>query len=348
MGRMAGRPKRRALQAVAGVVPEEIPEALPGGAHDAPASAHERMRGRAHPRPVASPVGPFTRSVADQAAGSELAELARALRPGTTVRLERLRPSWCAGWVEDIELEAGGMRDLYDHVRNEWGGQRYRMQVLLPSGQVGFTSSLNISGPPMHEGRRIDRDEWEGYGNSRRASNPQQSTQRTQARGGDDINGLLGIFKLFMDTTQEGTKQQLESVRELVRTSAAQNQDLIEAIATRDGERNGRASLREQLGELVEATQAIEGVKKVLGAGRQNNSRREAEDDPMQGALREATKHFVTNAMGSFFSRKQGPSQGQPPPQQRRGPPGPPPRSGVRQGGIPDAVTGQGAATRRN
>lgn len=349
---MAGRPnRRRALQAVGGT-PDEIPEALPAGAsahaHHAGASEHERRheRARAHPRPVASPVGPVTRGVADQAAAGELAELARALRPGTTVRLERLRPSWCAGWLEDIELEAGGMRDLYDHVRNEWGGQRYRMQVLMPSGQVAFTSSLNISGPPMHEGRRIDRDEWEGYGqSSRRSANPQQ--QRTQPKG-DELSGILGVFKLIMDTQNEATKTQMESVREFVKNSAAQNQDLIEALALRDGEKAGRASLREQLGEIVEATQAIEGVRKVLGGGRQSNSRREEDDDPMKEAVREATKHFIGNAMGSFFSKKPGSGPGKPGPGPRRGPPGPPPRSGVRQGGIPDAVTGQGGATRRN
>jgi hypothetical protein len=346
---MAGRPKRRALQAVAAPL-GEIPEALSGastGTHDA--RAHERTgpRARPHPRPVqASAPGPITRGVADQTAGSELAELARLLRPGTTVRLERMRPSWCAGWLEDIELEAGGMRDLYDHVRNEWGGQRYRMQVLMPSGQVAFTSSLNISGPPLHEGRRIDRDEWEGYGSSSRRANPQAQQQRAPAK--DDLTGILGVFKLIMDTQSESTKQSLESVRELVRNSAAQNQDLIEALANRDGERAGRTSLREQLGEIVEATQAIEGVRKVLGGGRQSNSREPNKDDPMQEALREATKHFIGGAMGSIFTRKQGSPAQRPPQGQRRMGPPPASRSGVRQGGIPDAVTGQGRPTHRN
>lgn len=349
---MAGRPKTRAKLEQqqsseildADTAPSPDTARTPRDARAAPTRAH--AYGQAGPVPrtanaAGAYVGPHARNVADQVAGSELAELSRALRPGTTVRVERLRPSWAAGWVEDLELDRGGMRELYDHVAGEWGGQKYRLSPLLPSGAAAFSATLAISGPPLHEGRRIDRDEWDGF--KPRTQRAVNTTAPAAAAAAPDLGGLLGFFKLFMDTNNAATAAQLESVRELARSSAAQNQDLLTALAERDGDRAGRQTFAAQLGELVTASKALDGVRKVLG-GPTRNSKAEAEDDPMAGALKEATKHFMTNAMGSFFQKKSSSAPQHRPPQGPPRRPMPPPPQG-----IPDAVSsGHAAASRRN
>jgi len=114
---MAGRPKRRAQleqQSLSTPIPDALstPEPM-----RAPAPARARMREAPTPIRRGGYLGASSRAAADSAAATELNGLAQALRPGAQVRIERVRPSWAAGWIEDLTLDVGGLGELYEHLQ---------------------------------------------------------------------------------------------------------------------------------------------------------------------------------------------------------------------------------------
>lgn len=355
---MAGRPKTRARReaaAATGDIPDALTQATP--------NARARVRTReAPPLPLrAGGVGMGARNAADQAAAGQLAGLATALRPGALVRIERVRPSWAAGWIEDLTLDLGGLGELYEHLQEEWGGRSYRCTVMLPNGAPGFEGRIEIAGAPLEEGTPIDRDEWNGQPGKRerearaaRERVPNARSSNDQPPGGFDA---LAWMKLLLEMQRDQADRSEKAMRELVTTSAAQNQDLIDAmLQARTAERG--PSLVAQLGELEQAKRALDRMGRVFGAA-DRSAEPAGDDDLMSGAVKEAAKQFVGNVIASQFAGNTGPQTpparpGAPPPRA----PAPPaaqrpasarPASQVRQrptrshsSGIPDAlVSGQ-------
>lgn len=305
---MAGRPKTRARREAA-AAPGDIPDALTAPGPNARTRARTREAPALHVRPGG--VGPGVRSAADSAAAGQLAGLAQALRPGALVRIERVRPSWAAGWIEDLTLDLGGLGELYEHLQEEWGGRSYRVTVMLPNGAPGFESRIEIAGPPLDEGTVIDRDEWNGNPGKREreAREARERIPNARSSSSDTGGGLdaLAWVKLLLDTQEKAAERTEKAISQLVTTSAAQNQDLIDAmLQARTAERG--PNLVQQLGELEQAKRALDRMGRVFGAA-DRSADGAGDDGLMSGALREATKQFVGNVMASQFAGSMGPAQ---------------------------------------
>jgi hypothetical protein len=298
---------------------------------------------------VGGSVGAQTRAAADAAAAGEIGQLARVMRPGVSVRVERTRPSWCAGWIEDVVLHAGTVSELLEYLQEECGGRTYRCSVLLPNGLVAFESVVHVAGKPLHEGRPIDRDEWNGErSSSSSSSNARRDQPRQRNSDAAEMGGMLGFLKLFVDMQRDSTKVQVEQMRELAKNLGENNTKILSALQAKQTN-NPPATLAGQLGELLEGARAIEKAKRMFGAAapRQSNGGDDDEEDGdvMKGAMKEAMKHFLGNAIASNFTKRpqgQGGPQRRPMPQQRR-PNGPPPQVRHRptvadSSGIPDAL----------
>jgi len=334
---MAGNPKKRARQQAAaqGAIPDALTE--PKGNTRARPDAPVRARGF---------VGAGARGAVDAAAAGHLNELARQLRIGTTVRIERIRPSWASGWLEDLTLSQGGYGELLEHLQEEYGGKKYRLTVLLPNGSPGFEATQDIAGPPLDEGSEIDRDEWNGQPGKRerertreRNAIPAAATTPAPAPGLDAV----ALVKLMLEMQAAGAERAERAMREL----ATQNRETLQSVLqVREVERG--PNLVEQLGELEQAKRALDRMGRVFGAA-ERPSGEAGDDDVMSGAMKEATKHFLGNVLASEFAGKAGAPQRPParaaPPQS--GPrPAPPLRpQGVRArptrahpSGIPDAL----------
>lgn len=277
-----------------------------------------RTRASAPPRPRGF-LGVSTKAAADSTFAGQLTELARHLRPSTVVRIERVRPSWCAGWIEDLALDEGNLSELYEHLAEEWGGKSYRITVLLPNGAPAFEARIEIAGPPLEEGSPIDREEWAGQPGKRdrerreaREAIPSAARTRNPEGGGFDVIALL---KLLMDTQKDANDRQIAAMRELQTTSAAQNQGLIEAmLEARSAERG--PTLVQQLSELGEAKRAIDRMGRVFGAADRSEAKPD-DDDLLGGAVKEAAKSFLGNVITSELASRAGPavapSRAQPP-----------------------------------
>ena len=263
------------------------------------------------PVPVAMP-GSETRRSVDYQNASELERLAFVLRPGVPVRVERTRPHWCAGVVETyFTLESGRLDELIDYLRDEWGGQVYRVTVLQPHGAPAFESRLTVCAPPRSEGRRIYRDTWAGESEEsdederpthrkKRTSNPEPT--RSPA-GPSTFGELRELLAMMQAMHADASGKSLDAVRDIIANTRAEKEQLIQAVTEMRTQEARSGSLVDQLGEFMTAQRALESVGKAFGAarGREENP---GEDDLMKGALKEAAKSFLGGAISSHFTKK--------------------------------------------
>ncbi|MFW5921396.1 MAG: hypothetical protein ACOCUS_06105, partial [Polyangiales bacterium] len=137
---MAGQPKSRARK-------RQQQQGEDGERREPPAAAEEtapRARApaggsRARSGPQRQPnwldVGPEVRHAVDEQRAEQVRAFAGAMgQSGAEVQIERTRPTWCAGYLESRDVGRGGWRELLEYVRDEYGGERYRLALVTPNG----------------------------------------------------------------------------------------------------------------------------------------------------------------------------------------------------------------------
>lgn len=82
-------------------------------------------------------------------------------RPGYTLSIRRLRPTWCSGFLERLECFEGDKIDI-DYIIQQWGGKRLSIRMLDEHGRYKKGVELNLSSyPPKFQGRIMDpNDGW--------------------------------------------------------------------------------------------------------------------------------------------------------------------------------------------
>ena len=333
---------------------DEIPDAVPSRAPArAPAPAHHaRALHETEParplRPAPTPlrhalIGAGTRAAADDAQAETMRHLAELIKPGVEVRIERSRPTWATGWIEDYPIASvgDGLQDLYQHLRDEHGGQLYKLTVLASGQHPVYVGSVAIAGPVKVGGRIVGREAFEPPARDRQPAAAAPSAPAAQPFDLGAIVALAGqALTAIMSSQKESAQLQIEAVRDMVRSSQKQTSELTSAVLQVRSDERDRTGIAGQLGELAEAFTAMDAVRKRFGAAK------DAEPtDEMQGALAEATKGFLSNVMTSMATRQQPPRR----PRLRRPAPPPGPIRSVRPShvvgehspGIPDAIAGQ-------
>lgn len=306
---MAGRPRTRAREAAAeaaaaGAIPDSgVVSPLPpdARAHHAHAHTRARVQGQPNPQlgaapPPAPPAagrhwqnpGPQLRAVLDAAQADQAAAFAAQLGQGVAVRLERTRPTWCAGWLEDLELETGSLGEVFGYIAQEHGGQTYRVSVLHPSGAPMASAQVRIAGPPREQGRPIDRRRWEaamlGEQPSATAAAPRPERDRAPAPAIDAM-GLLGMF---LAEQKETRNAMVEAMREASRVSAERQTELLTTFGETLGRERGARSLTAQLGELREGISAVEELRGAVA---------EVDPDKTTGSVGDAFKHEIARSL---------------------------------------------------
>lgn len=306
---MAGNPKKRAreLQAALQAAPNVDPVGLHTAAPRAGAATrgiepldtdhegyarertHARTRAR-EPIPVHRvPLGPTTRNSVDQRTALDLATLADQLQPGLTVRLERLRPTWAAGWVEDVPIDDADLGGLLDYLSHEHGGQMYRATVLASDGSQLYTARIPIAGAPRRRGRVLAREAWEGLPEPAQVVAPVAAAQAPQSQLGDLLQVMQAMQKQG-DARQDAT---LGAVEKMVASQQKQTADLMTALFRN----NAPPNLRAQLAELVSATQAIEEIREVLGGPERGAAPPVASDDDGRSQVNRILERVAADAL---------------------------------------------------
>jgi len=267
---------------------------------------HAPARAPAPPRrqPPAMAPGPQLRSTVDQLQAEEVGQLARVLRPGLFMRIERLRPHWCAGWIEDYPIQDAQVTELLEYLSEEHGGNLYRVLVVSPDGQPYFETRLKIAGPPRSAGRLIDRDRWEG-----RERNDSPKPQENHRSNGNDwqglVQGLGDMFRLVLDTQRQTADRTMDAVRSLNESQSQQTQTLISTIVESRERADSRGSFASQLREVAQANEALQEVKDALREPVTPGG--EEDESVMNAALKAATTDFLGGFMKAKFAAGQRP-----------------------------------------
>lgn len=97
-------------------------------------------------------------------------DLLAEFRPGMTLSIRRLRPTWCSGFLERVECLDGDKIDI-DYIINRWGGKVLGIRLLNDRGKLAGSMDLNLSSyPPKFEGRLLNpNDDWRSLDASKAA-----------------------------------------------------------------------------------------------------------------------------------------------------------------------------------
>jgi hypothetical protein len=226
--------------------------------------------------------------VADAHVSGELAQLAAALTASLSVDIERTHPLWCKGWLETYELQSPDVRELRAYIKEEYGGQTYRISVLNSAGAVLYSGKLDVAGQPKDQGRAITRDAWD----------PQAGAVKTGAADNGLGGGLVGKV---IDMMRESTRDQMNAVKDMVTASRQETKDLIASIVQVRANENVQQSFASQLNGFVETTVAVDKVRKRLAPPAVAAPPPVAADDDLDPVLKEAQKAFAQKIVGSFM-----------------------------------------------
>jgi hypothetical protein len=143
----------------------------------------------------------------------KIARLLASIRPGYTVAVSRSAPSWCAGYLERIELGEDQGID-FDYLAETWGGQVLRLRICDSTGTYRGGCDIKLgSYPPRFRGRlmkRFEPDESELPPGARLASSPAQIAPVSNGLAG--IEGLLGFLGKMRSDDLKSIKTVLDSV----------------------------------------------------------------------------------------------------------------------------------------
>lgn len=358
---MAGTPQKRAKreaqraqsEALPHVAPPPLPPTTPASIPDATRARDARTRARPMPptQTRAPAMGRSTHATIDEQQARAVRGLASFIKPGLTLRLSRTRPTWAMGFIEDYPVNDGeSLSAFLEYVRDTHGGQTYKVEVLGAGDVQMFEGGISIAGPVRVDGRVVNRAKFEGRDDERE--------QRAATRGADDMRreharddgSMMTFVKMFMDQQRETNAAQLATVSGLVADTRKQTTELLGALAQRDTN-NKPDSFTEQLGKILDATTALDTVRKRLTpkqapAERAPVAGDDDDDDDMKLATRELKKVFMRNVAEHLVRPPAAPGAASQAP--RRAPAAPPERPKTRApapGFIPDAQsTGRQAA----
>jgi len=251
------------------------------------------------------------------------------LNPGITVTIDRIKPAWCAGWQEDYLLDSDDIGELRQYIKDEYGGQVFRLTAMAAGGAPLWVSKMTIGGKPREDGRTLRRWEYEGEPNpAAQQARPPATLGEPDAAAGINI---MGVLTLVLDSNRAAATAQLEAVRETVTSSNKAIQSLMNTIVVERSEEKRGGDFAGQLKSLVESTKALKKAGSFFGAADGGPAQTSGGD----GMLTEATRHAFERFVGNVIDSEMGDGPKRPdrvrrPPQRRP--------AGAGGDGIPDAI----------
>lgn len=277
-----------------------------------------RTRAQEPPAPSPLPLGPQTRRMVDASEAQRQAGLQEMIIPNTPVRIERTRPTWAAGWLEDFDLEDGeGYADMLQYIADEHGGQSYRISALSSDKRhVLATGRVAIAGPVKVGGKPKTREQWEGR--QERVQQPVATPLHNPSPAAAD--NTLAIVQLLMTSNQTAQQAQLESMERIAEVQAnAATEIARRQPAANGGSATAQPSFGESLRGIIDTANQLDEVRDALTPSSRANEPPADAAGQEKSLIRKATEELFLEGMRAEIS-KRAPApaaQQQPQPQQQ-------------------------------
>ena len=143
---------------------------------------------------------------------------------GWTISLNRMRPSWCKGWLETIEASPDEPLDM-NYIADTWGGETIRLRFLDGHGRYKGGKDIHMAREPMFHGRELEhpndkraRMEREERTRDRREHN--EGTIRLNAAQPQQDNT---VFTMLVDVLKDSNTNSLQTYKDLVAKQQARD-----------------------------------------------------------------------------------------------------------------------------
>jgi hypothetical protein len=322
---MAGRPKTRERNAAAaaaaaklGVDPSQLgarsnvhtlsPVVDAQRLGDAPTQGRAHAPAGARARTRALTPGRLQHAAVDQNAEQQMRAFGEVLQAESVVRIERVRPSWAEGVCEDFVTDSGSLAELIEHVRDEHGGQRYKLTLLSANGTELMVFKLNVPGAPRFEGKVRARSWWTGDDEQPpRDRNPASVVVAPSSSGGDaTMTAMMGLLSTVLERAlapRDNASDVVATVREIAQTSAQQTGALLTAIAQQQS--SPQRGIVDQLGEVLQAHRAIGQLRDAIVDDDPRTLAPNAGDGEDSSLLGGALKQAATSLLVQGFQNTQ-------------------------------------------
>jgi len=279
---MVGSPKKRARKAEAelAALQERYPEIMGEAIDDEPRPKPKTATTTTAPRSVTT--GPRTRHAVDTAVSDEVTRLSEQLAPGLTARIYRTRPSWAAGWIEDVPLDSGKVADLLEYIAAEHGGSLYKVTLIAPDGRAYFDTSIPIAEPTKRRGKIITRDQDESGQQPAQKQTPTNDSQAMQ------------FLALLLENSRRAEERSARLLQEIVEASNRKTEEFLAIIKAQSGP--SPKSLVSELQSFIETKEAIGDAITIL-TPEKPNPETEPEKAGIDAALSGAAKDFFTSVL---------------------------------------------------
>jgi hypothetical protein len=206
--------------------------------------------------------------------------------------------------LDDHDLAA-----VLEYVSAEHGGQTYRASVLSHEGAILYSSRITIAGPPRRRGRVTGRDAWDGASDEHRADS---RPERNEPPALD----LIGLFTVISKQQAEARAEQAEANRQ----RDTQIDRLVASLLTDRRQANAppppAPSLRDQLREVVQATQAVDEIREALSVDAAPRGRA-PDRSPLAGVIEQAAGAMIAQGLQNDQQARAAQTAAQQRPQQR-------------------------------
>lgn len=153
---------------------------------------------------------------------STFEEMIAGAPAGYQVSIARLRPNWCKGWLETLDIE-DGQTDLVDldYIKESWGGQTFVIRLLNPRGHYMASKNIHISSAPKDNGMLIDTPQV--------SKAKEEALLRSLARDAAPAppppqDTSKELMLLLFQNMQDGNKQSIDMLREVMKDKTPSQQ----------------------------------------------------------------------------------------------------------------------------
>lgn len=160
------------------------------------------------------------------------------LRPGYSVTVYRVRPSWCKGWLEKVDYVDGEAIDM-EYLVKQWGGEVLRVRITDERGkyvQGGQADVPLYSYPPRFHGRILEAPHDEPIPYSKQS--PEDRFRQAQAQflpqaapnPLDSAASLAALIKQLSESQQKGLTNYIDFLTRTAPQPAPQSFGGIEQV----------------------------------------------------------------------------------------------------------------------
>ena len=171
---------------------------------------------------------------ADLQDANTIEQLLSMVGVGWSISLNRIRPSWCKGWLETLDISPDEPLDM-DYIADTWGGESIKLRLLNDHGKFKGGKIIHIAREPLDHGRPLEHpaDKRARLERENRAREYREESIRLNAAQPKQDNS---VFTMMIDVLKDSNASSAGVYRDLLKNQSKQGpMGISEVVAFANG-----------------------------------------------------------------------------------------------------------------